>query len=85
MTTGNINVALPESMREFIDSRLESGGFSTASDYVRDLVHKDQAEQARAELRAMIIEGMNSSPAVEWTPGYSQALIAEIRAQRAQS
>jgi hypothetical protein len=49
------------------------------------LVHKDQAEQARAELRAMIIEGMNSSPAVEWTPGYSQALIAEIRAQRAQS
>ena len=39
MTT--MNVSLPEKMKEFVDGRVEAGGYQTVSEYVRDLIRKD--------------------------------------------
>jgi len=33
-------------MREFIDAQLQAGGYSTASEYVRELVRTDQIKKA---------------------------------------
>ena len=71
-----MSFALPESMRAYIDARVASGHYGNTSEYIRDLIRKDQAEEAKAQLRALIEEGLLSGPAQPW----SQADEDELRA-----
>jgi len=43
----SMNVSVPESMREWVQSRIESGEYASVSDYVRDLIRRDQNALAR--------------------------------------
>jgi antitoxin ParD1/3/4 len=62
-----MSFALPESMRAYIDARVASGHYGNTSEYIRDLIRKDQAEEAKARLRALIEEGLLSGPAQPWS------------------
>ena len=44
-----LNVSLPDSLKAWTDARVAEGRFSSPSDYVRDLIRRDQ--DAAAELR----------------------------------
>lgn len=63
MAANTMSFALPESMREYIDERVRTGQFGNTSEYLRDLIRQDQAAQADARLRALIVEGLESGPA----------------------
>lgn len=58
MTT--MNVSLPEKMKEFVDRRVEAGGYQTVSEYVRDLIRKDIERQETDRLDALLLEGIRS-------------------------
>ncbi len=58
MTT--MNVSLPEKMKEFVDRRVEAGGYQTVSEYVRDLIRKDIERQKTERLDALLVEGIRS-------------------------
>jgi antitoxin ParD1/3/4 len=58
---GTMNVSLPEAMKSWVEAQARSGRYSNASDYVRDLVRRDQERAHRiAELQALISEGIES-------------------------
>ena len=59
MSRQTMSFALPESMREYIDSRVSTGNYGNTSEYIRDLVRRDQEEQARKRLRDLIEEGLS--------------------------
>jgi len=63
MGKNTMSFALPEAMRGYIDERVVEGNYGNTSEYIRDLVRKDQQEQARNRLRALIEEGLASGPA----------------------
>ena len=65
-----LNISLPEPMRNFIEDQVRAGGYSTASEYLRELVRKAQKETAKEKLEAMLLEGMDSGPAIEVTPEF---------------
>lgn len=46
-----MNISLPDAMRDWVEKQLESGLYANNSDYVRDLIRKDQqrAEKAGVE------------------------------------
>ena len=46
-----MSFALPESMRDDIETRVASGKFGNTSEYARDLVRRGQEEQAKKRLR----------------------------------
>ena len=54
----SMNIALPETMKEFVLARVSEGGYSTASEYVRELIREDQKRGARERLEAMLVEGL---------------------------
>lgn len=57
----SMNVSLPESMKAWVESQTRDGRYSNASDYVRDLIRKDQERRrAIATLQAAITEGIES-------------------------
>ena len=55
-----MKVSLPESLKAFVDRQVVQGGYGTSSEFVRELIRKDQD---RARLRAMLLEGASSEPA----------------------
>ncbi len=63
-----MSFALPESMREYIDNRVAAGNYGNTSEYIRDLVRRDQEEQAKKRLRELIEEGLSSGPGRALTP-----------------
>ncbi len=56
-----MNVSLPDLMKEWVENQIKTGHFSNASDYVRDLIRRDQEYQDRREMliKALIV-GENS-------------------------
>ncbi len=56
-----MNVSLPDPMKHWVEAQTRSGRYSNESDYVRDLIRRDQERAAKqAELQALINEGMAS-------------------------
>lgn len=73
MTT--MNVSLPESLKEFVDLRVAGAGYGTASEYVRELIRRDQD---RERLRGLLLQGMQSPVTGEAGADYFDALRADI-------
>ena len=83
MTTTTMNVSLPASMLEFIDAQLEAGGYSTTSEYLRELVRADQIKKAEAQLRDLLMVGLNSGPSMPTDSAFFDNLEAKVRSSRA--
>ena len=79
MSRHTMSFALPEGMRAYIDARVSSGNYGNTSEYIRDLVRKDQEEQARSRLRALIEEGLASGPGLSRSKADNEELLAIAR------
>lgn len=66
-----MNISLPDVMKSFVDEQVSSRGYGTSSEYVRDLIRKDQDRQS---LRALLLEGGNSPLAGEADKEYFDSL-----------
>ena len=69
MTT--VNVSLPDDLKSFVDSRVCEGSYGSASEYVRDLIRRDQD---RRQLRAALLEGARSPIAGPADAAYFESL-----------
>lgn len=59
-----MNISLPDQMKAFAEAQARDGQYGNVSDYVRDLIRRDQKRKvAMAEVQAMIDEGIASGPA----------------------
>ncbi len=56
MTT--MNISLPDTLKAYVDEQVGARGFGTSSEYVRDLIRKDQDVQ---RLREMLLAGAASA------------------------
>jgi antitoxin ParD1/3/4 len=74
----SLNVSLPETLRAFVDEKVKTGGYGTASEYVRDLIRQDQERAAEEHLEALLLEGLDSGDPVEVTPEFWNQLRAEL-------
>ena len=62
-----MNVSLPDPMKAWVESQSNDGRYSNASDYVRDLIRRDQSRQrAIGEIQELINEGLASGEAQEF-------------------
>ncbi|WBY06966.1 type II toxin-antitoxin system ParD family antitoxin [Sphingomonas sp. 7/4-4] len=56
-----MNVSIPDGLKSWAEARVAEGRYASTSDYVRDLVRRDQeAEQARRRLQTAIDVGRAS-------------------------
>jgi antitoxin ParD1/3/4 len=60
MAQETMNIALPDAMKDFVLQQVVEGGYSTASEYVRELIRADQKQKAAERLDAMLIEGLQA-------------------------
>ncbi|MHB1109950.1 MAG: type II toxin-antitoxin system ParD family antitoxin [Devosia sp.] len=56
-----MNISLPDKMKEWVERQIATGRYANASDYVRDLVRRDEDHaKALAELRREVDKGLAS-------------------------
>jgi antitoxin ParD1/3/4 len=52
-----LNISMPDELRSFIEARVSTGEYQSASDYLRDLIRHD-----REEIERLLTEGLDSGP-----------------------
>jgi antitoxin ParD1/3/4 len=62
-----MNISLPDQLKDFVDNQVESGRYSSVSEYVRDLIRIDEKRKAQEKLEALLLEGIQSSEPTEMT------------------
>jgi antitoxin ParD1/3/4 len=68
---GTMNISLPDALREFVDEQVAARGYSTSSEYVRELIRTDQQRQ---RLRGLLLAGAASRPTRTAGEAYFNAL-----------
>lgn len=74
-----MNISLPDSLKAFVEEQVVRRGYGTSSEYVRELIRKDQD---RATLRALILQGAESPPAEPADDAYFDRLHARVGQRR---
>jgi antitoxin ParD1/3/4 len=62
-----MNVSLPDSLKEFVEAQVDEHGYGTSSEFVRNLIRR---EQERTTLRALLVDGMSSGQGSEMDESY---------------
>lgn len=71
-----MNISLPETLKSYVDDQVSARGFSTSSEYVRELIRKDRDCQY---LRGLLLEGASSPPANTADADYFNRLRSLVR------
>lgn len=70
-----MNISLPESLRSYVEEQIAQRRYSTTSEYVRELIRRDQDRQ---HLRELLLAGAASEPGPVADGAYFDGLRAEI-------
>lgn len=73
-----MNISLTDPLKQFVDEEVREGGYSSTSDYVRDLIRQRQRSKAEALLKQLIAEGLASGPGVPVTADTFERMRREL-------
>lgn len=59
----SLNISLPAPLRDWIDAQIKGGRYGNASEYLRELIRRDQERQAQVRLEELLLEGVRSGSA----------------------
>ena len=76
-----MNISVTEEQKAWLNSRQETGGFSSASDVVRDLIRNRQ-EQEQAELRRQFAELDRADGSHDPEPPSAQEIVRRVKKER---
>ena len=76
LVMSTMNISLPDSLKSFVDVQVNTRGYGTSSEYVRELIRKDQDTQ---RLRALLLEGASSAPTAPVDASYFASLRDRVR------
>jgi len=71
-----MNISLPDTLKTFVDEQVARRGYSTSSEYVRELIRRDQD---RLQLRELVLAGAESAPAGPAADAYFDGLRDSVR------
>lgn len=74
-----MNISLPETLKSFVDEQVNQRGYGTSSEYVRELIRKDQDRQ---HLRGLLLAGAASAPTAPVDADYFESLRDRVRNSR---
>ena len=75
-----LNLSLPDAMKAWIEAQTKGGRYNNASEYVRDLIRRDQNEREKLErLQTAINQGRRSGISNRTPEEILTAAKAELR------
>jgi antitoxin ParD1/3/4 len=75
-----MNISVPSSLKTWVDKQVHSGGFGTASEFIRHLIRDAKArDAARSHIDDLLEEGLDSGPATPMRAADWASIRREIR------
>jgi antitoxin ParD1/3/4 len=71
-----MNISLPDNLKSFVDQQVSQRGYGTSSEYVRELIRKDQD---RLHLRGLLLAGAASASGAQADDDYFDSLRDRVR------
>lgn len=71
-----MNISLPDALKSFVDEQVSQRGYGTSSEYVRELIRRDQDRQ---QFRNLLLAGAASAPAAPADASYFEGLRDRVR------
>jgi antitoxin ParD1/3/4 len=71
-----MNISLPDSLKAFVDEQVSQRGYGTSSEYVRELIRRDQD---RLHLRNLLLAGASSAPTAPVNETYFDGVRERVR------
>jgi antitoxin ParD1/3/4 len=71
-----MNISLPETLKSFVDGQVVERGYGSSSEYVRELIRKDQDRQ---NLRGLLLVGAAPRPGKVADANYFDALRSRVQ------
>ncbi len=79
-----MNISLPDPMKRYVEEQVTAGAYSSASEYVRELVRADQKRHAKEQLEQILLNAINSGDAIDVTPEMVEDVRQRLRVRAAQ-
>jgi antitoxin ParD1/3/4 len=79
-----MNISLPDPMKQYVEEQVSAGAYSSASEYVRELVRADQKRHAKEQLEQILLNAINSGDPIDVTPEMVEEVRQRLRARAAQ-
>lgn len=73
-----MNISLPEQLKEHVETLVNSGHYTSASEYMRELVRIDIRNRERDRIEYAVLAGIHSGDLVEITPNTWDTLRNEL-------
>jgi antitoxin ParD1/3/4 len=67
-----IQVQLPETAQSFVEEQVASGRFTSASDFITNLIEQARLHAAHDRVERLLLEGLDSGPPMEIDSGWWQ-------------
>ncbi len=74
-----MNISLPETLKAFVDDQVTEGGYSTSSEYVRELIRRDQDRQ---QLKGLLLQGAKSKKGAVADAAYFDGLRQKLKQRK---
>ena len=75
-----MNISLPDALKAFVDDQVDGRGYGASSEYIRELIRKDQDRQ---RLRGLLLEGAATAPTAPADKAYFEGLRDRVRGHKA--
>jgi antitoxin ParD1/3/4 len=62
-----MNISLPAPLKTWVEEQVEVRGYSTASEFVRDVLRREQEQSARAAVDAKLLKAIASGKSTPMT------------------
>jgi len=69
MSMTSMNISLPQELKKYVERQTKTG-YSTPSEYVRELIRGDQKRRAQERLDLLLLEGLDSGEPLPATPAF---------------
>jgi antitoxin ParD1/3/4 len=79
-----MNISLPDPLKQFVETQVAGGAYSSASEYIRRLIREDQERRQREEIDLKLLEALDSEPSTPLTPEDWDAIRREVHQRAAQ-
>ena len=83
----SMNISLPDPLKQFVDGQIAQGRYSSASEYVRELIRADEKRKVEEQLETKLLEGLNSAESELTSEDWSairQEALARLEARKQQ-
>jgi putative addiction module CopG family antidote len=79
-----LNIAISDTLNDYVLKQVEVQGYSSADEYVRELILAAQQDEARRKLEAELLLGLESGPGEPLTTADWQAMRQKVQTKYAQ-